>query len=78
MLRTEIEMLQNIDRQKLVTVKLNKKERTENFLLELAQSKKWINSYNRFNLVITPESQRAAELFELFKALQQYDTTVVA
>lgn len=71
-------MLQNIDRQKLVTAKLNKKERIENFLHELAQSKKWINSYNRYNLVTTPESQRAAELFELFKVLQRYDISVVS
>ncbi len=78
LLKTEIEMLQNIDRQKLVTSKLNKKERTENFLNELAQSKKWINSYNRYNLVTTPESQRAAELLELFKALQQYESSVVS
>jgi hypothetical protein len=77
LLNTEIEMLQNIDRQRLYAAKINKKERIENFLFDLAQSKKWINSYKRYNLVTTPFSQRAAELFDLFKALQNNDTSVV-
>ena len=77
-LNTEIEMLQTLDKQFLDSNKLIKKERTEYFLETLGNPKKWVNSYGRNNFVTTAYTIRASELFEIYKRLQEYKTSVVS
>lgn len=76
-LNTEIEMLQTLDKQFLDSNKLIKKEKTEHFLETLGNAKKWKNSYGRNNLVTTPFTVRAFNLFSVYKKLQDWSLTVV-
>lgn len=77
-LNTEIEMLQTLDKQYLDSNKLIKKERTDGFLETLGLPKRWKNSYGKENLVTTPSTIRAAELFAVYKRLQDHSLSVVS
>ena len=76
-LNTEIEMLQTLDKQYLDSNKLIKKEKTDSFLETLGLPKKWRNSYGKENLVTTPFTVRASELFSIYKRLQDCSLSVV-
>ena len=77
-LNTEIEMLQTLDKQYLDSNKLIKREKNDTFLGTLGLPKKWKNSYGKENLVTTPFTIRAAELFGIYKQLQDVPLSVVS
>lgn len=70
-LNTEIEMLQTLDKQFLYSNKVIRKKCTDSFLETLGNPKKWRNSDGRNNLVTTAYTIRAAELFEIYRKLQE-------
>ena len=71
-LQSEIEMLQNINKKKFIIHKKQKKENVETMLKKLAAARRWLNSHNRYNLVITPDSRRAEELLQLYHDLDKF------
>ena len=77
-LNTEIEMLQTLDKQFLDSNKAIRKERTDAFLETLGNPKKWRNSNKRDNLVTTTYTLRAAELFGIYRRLQETGLSVVS
>ena len=69
-LNTEIEMLQTLDRQFLVTSKQQSRNKTNEFLKTISSPKLWLNSDKRVNQVTTAHTIRAKELYDVYTKLQ--------
>lgn len=72
-------MLQTLDKQFLLSNKQLKKEKTERFLETLGRPKRWRNMKGtRCNLVTTVFTERASELFDVYRQLQDFGLPLVS
>ena len=66
----ETELLQTIDKLKIVANKENKQEKIRKFLKSMSDPKLWLRSDQRFTEVHTPFTLRAKELMEIYYGLK--------
>ena len=71
LLNKEIEVLQAIDQMKASAIKNNKQDSIKDFLEGLGKPKRWLKSDGRKAEVITPNSRKAQELYDLYRELSR-------
>jgi len=76
LLKKETDLLHTIDRMKIEAKKLNTEENNDKQLGDLAKKKLWQLTNGEVCKVRTPNSMRAKELHNLYKALKYEGTTV--
>lgn len=72
----ETELLQTIDKLKIVANKENKQEKIRKFLKSMSDPKLWLRSDQRFTEVHTPFTLRAKELMEIYYGLKLKKVTI--
>lgn len=72
----ETELLQTIDKLKIVANKENKQEKIRKFLKGMSDPKLWLRSDQRFTEVHTPFTLRAKELMEIYYGLKLKKVTI--
>ena len=72
----ETDLLQTIDRLKIVANKENKEEKISKFLKAMSDPKKWLRSDKRLTEVHTPFTTRAKELMDIYQGLKLRKVTV--
>ncbi len=75
-LSKEIELLRTIEQLKMNSLKSNHKEAIHSFLKSLGQPKLWENYDNRFSEVVTPLTEIASKLFNLYVLLSQQNISI--
>ena len=76
LLNKEIEVLQAIDRMKASAAKINKEEAVNVFLEKLGKPKRWKIADERYAEVITPLTEKAQLLYNLYKSLSKTNVTI--
>ncbi len=65
-LNKETDLLQTIDRLKIIANHKNKDEKITKFLKSISNPKKWLRSDGRYTEVHTPFTNRAKELMDIY------------
>ena len=69
-LNKETDLLQTIDRLKIIANEKNKEEKIKKFLRAISDPKKWLRSDGRLTEVHTPFTTRAKELMDIYNGLK--------
>jgi len=72
----ETDLLQTIDRLKIIAAKENKDEKIKKFLKQMSDPKKWLRSDGRLTEVHTPFTVRSKELMDIYNGLKLKNLTI--
>ncbi|EAS01129.2 IQ and ubiquitin-like domain protein (macronuclear) [Tetrahymena thermophila SB210] len=72
----ETDLLQTIDRLKIIASKENKEEKINKFLKQMSDPKKWLRSDGRYTEVHTPFTVRSKELMDIYNGLRLKNLTI--